>query len=81
MKELVWNLKDIFRDEHEFEESFEVVKQKVTHLKQYQESNCSATALWKLLEEYWDMKETCNRILIYGSFGYYKAKKKSRGVL
>lgn len=72
MKELVWNLKDIFQDDHEFEESFEIVKQKVTHLKQYQESNWSATALWKLLEEYWDMKEKCNRILIYGSFGYYK---------
>ena len=28
MKELVWNLKDIFQDEHEFEESFEVVKQR-----------------------------------------------------
>ena len=69
-----WDLKELFpSDDVFFDEIKKIRKELETFLEPPME--ITKTNITKILKEYWDIKERCNRVLVYGSLRYYKNVK------
>ena len=72
MTKLEWNLQEMFANNQLFYDEINKVKQLLEDIKKYAEAELDSTLLLNLLDKKWEIKETSNNILIYGSLMYYK---------
>lgn len=73
MKELKWNLEELFINTEAFYSELEAIKAEIEKIKEkYREETLSAESLFSMLEAKWALKERVNNCLIYGSLMYYR---------
>ncbi len=76
---LVWDLTKIFKDDDEFYQNIEKLKERIKELKQ-KKSLMNENNILEFLEEKWLIKEYANNILIYGSLHYYQDVNSKRAL-
>ena len=69
---LTWDLTKIFVSTADLRKEIVKVKNKIKNIKKYENSELNYDLLYDLLSQKWEIKESVNKILIYGSLRYYK---------
>lgn len=73
--ELKWNLNELFKNNNEFYEEIEKIKEMISNIRRYENEELNENVLLNLLDEKWQIRELANNVLIYGSLMYYKDVK------
>lgn len=69
---LKWNLDELFKTEEDFYKEIEEVKDMLQDIQKYRNMNIDENTLLDLLNQYNEIKERANNILVYGSLRYYQ---------
>lgn len=71
-QKLIWDLKELFESDDQFYKELEDLKLELKKVSSPNSLNLDLNNLFLLLNLKWNLKERANRILLYGSFNYYK---------
>ena len=72
MKDLVWNLDDLFKSKEDFYLAIESVRERTLEFSKYKNTELNSDSLFLILNEKWDIKDITNDIWVYGNLVYYK---------
>lgn len=76
---LEWNLTHLFASEEEFFSMVEEIQERLDTFLEYAKEVTKGKFL-AILEEYFDIKEMTNRVLVYGSLRYYENVKDAQSI-
>jgi len=72
MKDLVWNLDDLFKSKEDFYLAIDSVRDRTLEFSKYKNTELNSDSLFLILNEKWDIKDITNDIWVYGNLVYYK---------
>lgn len=70
--ELTWDLTELFNNNDDFYQEIDNIKVLIDNIKKYENIKLDENSLFELLNKKWEIKESANNVLVYGSLMYYK---------